>query len=137
MTGALRTHEDQVQPFFGYLSITDGFGVLTELALDVFASTQSGVPNALGVNFEIFSLGCVVRPIYTIVQLITFSGLLSAVTLLALKLQVVSITLGMLPRVKHVVALSAEPHPFEVVFVGGELRLRKLHFAYFYNLNQT
>ena len=129
MSSAPCADENQVESLLSYLGITDGFSVLTELALDVPSSTKGGVFNALGVNSEILCFGCVVSPIHTVVKLVALASLLSAIALLALKLQEVPIAICVLTRVKHIVALRAESHAFVLVAASVELRLRNHHFA--------
>ena len=99
MSGASSADENQIQLLLSDLSEANRLIVLAPFAKNVTSSRKSGVLDALGVHLQILSLGCVVCPVDAVVSLIPFDSSLRAVALLALKLQVMSFTLDMLPRV--------------------------------------
>ena len=128
MPGAPRAHEDQVQLLFSNLGIADGFSMSAVLALNVPSSAQGRVFDALGVNLEIFCLSGVVRPVDAIVLFVALAGFLRTVTLLALEGKEPLSAVQVLAWVKHVVALGAEAHTFELVCTSDVLlRLREKH----------
>lgn len=115
MTATTATHEDQVESLLGHLGESDRFVVCTEFALNVTPTRQGRVLNALWVHLEVLSPHRVVRPIHTIVNLVSLFGSLGSSAKFALELEIVSLIYDVLPRLQHIVTVITEAHALEVM----------------------
>lgn len=96
------------------LGVADSFIVTAMLTLDIPATCERRVLDALRIDLQILRSHREVSPVDTIVSLTKLGSFLIVVAELALEEQVAAFIAAMLLRVKHVVALGAEAHPLEL-----------------------
>ena len=117
MLGTLSAHEDQSHFVLCGLGEGDGLVIAAPLALHVLPALQSGVFDALGVHFQVFSSHGEVSSVHAVVHLGVLSGPLVVVAKLALKLEEAALIDTVLLGVEHVVTLRAKAHAFELLLL--------------------
>ena len=110
----------------GGLGVADSFIVTAMLTLDIPATCERRVLDALRIDLQILSTHREVSSVDTIVSLIKLGSFLIVVAKLALEEQVAALIAAMLLRVEHVVALGAEAHPLELIVLELARYLRQV-----------
>ena len=115
---AASAHENHSHLVFRWLGVVDSFVMVTPRALYIFAARQCRILDTLRVNLEVLCAHREVSAVDTVVRFTGLVGILLSVAEPALEDKVRALIVAHLLRVKHVVALRAEAHPLELIFLA-------------------